>query len=115
MPNPNGAQAPQAGHVVGGVGAGLADGIPGRLCCQDVAEAGRGSLAPQGLGPAVGATVRALEVNRTQTTICPLGPQITAGLWLDELEHPGGKAEIDSYLTVHLTTPAPLTLPECPH
>ena len=36
----------------GGCGAGLADGIPGRRCCQEVAEAGRGSLPPQGLGPA---------------------------------------------------------------
>ena len=52
MPNPTGPQAPQASHVVRDVGAGLADGIPGRRCCQEVAEAGRGSLPPQGLGPA---------------------------------------------------------------
>ena len=43
-----------------------------------------------------GATVRALEVIRTQPPTCPLGPQITAGLRLDELEHLGGKARIES-------------------
>ena len=63
----------------------------------------------------VEAAVRALEVNRTQTTICPLGPHITIGLRLDELEHPGGEARIDSYLTVHVTSPAPLNLPGCPY
>ena len=63
----------------------------------------------------VEAAVRALEVNRTQTPIYPLGPQITIGLRLDELEHPGGEARIDSYLTVHVTSPALLTLPGCPH
>ena len=85
MPNATGPQAPQAGHVVEGVGAGLADGIPGRRCCQEVTEVGRGSMPPQGLGPDSGATVRALEVSKTQPPICPLDPQITAGLRLDEL------------------------------
>ena len=50
-PNATGPQAPQASHV-GGVGAGLGDGIQGRWCSQKVAEAGRGSLPPQGLGAA---------------------------------------------------------------
>ena len=43
----------------------------------------------------IGATVRALEVSRTQPPTCPLDPQITAGPRLDELEHPGGEARID--------------------
>ena len=42
----------------------------------------------------VGAIVRALEVSRTHVPTCPLDPQITAGLRLDELEHPGEKAGI---------------------
>ena len=63
----------------------------------------------------VEAAVRALEVSRTQTPTCLLGPRITTGLRLNELEHPGGKAGIHSYLTVHLTIPAPLTLAEYPH
>ena len=52
--NPTGPQAPQAGHVVGGVGAGPEDGIPGGRCCKEVAEAGKGSLPPQGRGLASG-------------------------------------------------------------
>ena len=51
----------------------------------EVTEVGRGSMPPQGLGPDSGATVRALEVSKTQPPICPLDPQITAGLRLDEL------------------------------
>ena len=51
-PNPTGPQDPKVGHVVGGMGAGPPDGIPGRRGCQKVAEKGRESLPPQGLGPA---------------------------------------------------------------
>ena len=41
-------------YKVGGVEAGPADGILGRWCCLEVAEAWRGALSPQGLGPASG-------------------------------------------------------------
>ena len=50
--HPTSPQAPQASHVVGGMGAGPPDGIPGRWYCQEVAEAGKVLLPPQGLGPA---------------------------------------------------------------
>ena len=61
MPNATGPQAPQAVHVVAGVEAGLADGIPGRLCCQEVAEAGEGHCLLKAWARPVGATMRALE------------------------------------------------------
>ena len=41
-------------YKVGGVEAGPADGILGRWCCLEVAEAWRGALSPQGLGLASG-------------------------------------------------------------
>lgn len=52
---------------------------------------GEGHCLPKAWAWPVGATVRALEVSRTQPPR-RLEPQITAGLRLDELEHPGGKA-----------------------
>ena len=50
---------------------------------------GQGHCLLKAWAQPVGATVKALEVIRTQPPTCPLGSQITAGLRLDELEHPG--------------------------
>ena len=102
-------------YKVEGVEAGPADGIPGRWCCQEVSEAWRGALPPQGLGPASRGCSEGSGGQQNTAPTCPLCPRITTGLRLNELEHPGGKAGIHSYLNVHLTIPAPLTLAECPH
>ena len=112
--NPTGPQPPQAGHVVGGVGAGPAEGIPGGWCHQEVAEAGRGSLPPQGLGLASGG--HSEGSGGQQDTAPRMSPGPSDHRWSEAgwTEAPWGEGRVDSYLTVHLMIPAPLTLAECP-
>ena len=55
---------------------------------------GEGNCLLKAWARPVGATVRALEVSKTQPPTCPLDPQITTGPRLDGLEHPGEKPGI---------------------
>ena len=75
---------------------------------------GEGHCLPTALAWPVGATMRALEVSRTQTPMSPEPPDLR---WCEagRTGAPWGEGRVDAYLTVLLRIIAPLTLAEYPH